>query len=308
METLKFVYGPIPSRRLGKSLGVSPIPQKTCNYSCIYCQLGRTNKMTNERQEFFKLEDIINEFKNYLKNSDIFDVVTVVGEGEPTLYSRLGELVRELKKLTDKPVAVITNGALLNDKKVQEDLMEADIVLPSINGYNEEISKKIDRPYGKIKFDETLKGIIEFSHLYKGELWLEIMLLDGINDSKESIKEYKKLLEKIKYTRLYLNTCVRPPAEPDVNMITKEKMKYAVNELGGISIDMLSSGSFFSEILDDYESVLSLCKRHPMNQFELKSFLESRKVNKIDEMIERIEKDPKFNVINYKGIKTYRVK
>ncbi|MCI6153351.1 radical SAM protein [Fusobacterium perfoetens] len=308
METLKFVYGPIPSRRLGKSLGVSPIPQKTCNYSCIYCQLGRTNKMTNERQEFFKLEDIINEFKVYLKNSDVFDVVTVVGEGEPTLYSRLGELVRELKKLTDKPVAVITNGALLNDKKVQEDLMEADIVLPSINGYNEEISKKIDRPYGKIKFDETLKGIIEFSHLYEGELWLEIMLLDGINDSKESIAEYKKLLEKIKYTRVYLNTCVRPPAEPDVNMISKEKMQYAVEELGGISIDMLSSGSFFSEILDDYEAVLSLCKRHPMNQFELRSFLESRKVTEIDKMINKIEKDSKFNIINYKGIKTYRVK
>lgn len=308
METLKFVYGPIPSRRLGKSLGVSPIPQKTCNYSCIYCQLGRTNKMTNERQEFFKLEDIINEFKVYLKNSDVFDVVTVVGEGEPTLYSRLGELVRELKKLTDKPVAVITNGALLYDKKVQDDLMEADIVLPSINGYDEKISKKIDRPYGKIKFDETLKGIIEFSHLYKGELWLEIMLLDNINDSKESIAEYKKLLEKIKYTRVYLNTCVRPPAEPDVNMISKERMQYAVEQLGGISIDMLSSGSFFSEILDDYEAVLSLCKRHPMNQFELKSFLQSRNVKEIEKMIDRIEKDSKFNIINYKGIKTYRVK
>lgn len=308
MQTLKYVYGPIPSRRLGRSLGVSPIPKKTCNYSCVYCQLGRTNKMTNERQEFFKLEDIIAEFKDYLKHSDGFDVVTVVGEGEPTLYSRLGELVRTLKSLTTKPVAVITNGALLNDKKVQEDLMEADIVLPSVNAYDDTISKKIDRPYGRIKFEDILNGIIEFSHKYTGELWLEIMLLDGINDDKHSIEEYKKLLEKIKYTRLYLNTPVRPPAEAYINMVSKENMKYAVEELKGISIDMLSDGAFYSEIDDNHEAVLSLCKRHPMNQFELRSFLNSRKVSNIDEVIEEIEKDEKINVIDYKGIKTYRLK
>ena len=308
MQTLKYVYGPIPSRRLGRSLGVSPIPKKTCNYSCVYCQLGRTNKMTNERQEFFKLEDIIAEFKDYLKHSDAFDVVTVVGEGEPTLYSKLGELVRTLKTLTTKPVAVITNGALLNDKQVQEDLMEADIVLPSINAYNDEISKKIDRPYGKIKFEDILNGIIEFSHKYTGELWLEIMLLDGINDDKHSIEEYKKLLKKIKYTRLYLNTPVRPPAEAYINMVKKENMKYAVEELKGISIDMLSDGAFYSEIDDSHEAVLSLCKRHPMNQFELRSFLNSRKVSNIDEVIDEIEKDAKINIIDYKGIKTYRLK
>lgn len=308
MQTLKYVYGPIPSRRLGRSLGVSPIPKKTCNYSCVYCQLGRTNKMTNERQEFFKLEDIIAEFKDYLKHSDAFDVVTVVGEGEPTLYSRLGELVRILKTLTTKPVAVITNGALLNDKQVQEDLMEADVVLPSVNAYNDEISKKIDRPYGKIKFENIINGIIEFSHKYTGELWLEIMLLDSINDDKHSIEEYKKLLKKIKYTRLYLNTPVRPPAEAYINMIKKENMKYAVEELKGISIDMLSDGAFYSEIDDNHEAVLSLCKRHPMNQFELRSFLNSRKVSNIDEVIGEIEKDEKINIIDYKGIKTYRLK
>lgn len=308
MQTLKYVYGPIPSRRLGRSLGVSPIPKKTCNYSCIYCQLGRTNKMTNTRQEFFKLEDIVAEFKEYLKNSDAFDVVTVVGEGEPTLYSRLGELVKILKSLTTKPVAVITNGALLNDKQVQEDLMEADIVLPSINAYNEELSKKIDRPYGLIKYNEILEGLIEFSHLYKGELWLEIMLLDGMNDDKHSIDEFKKILKKIKYSRVYLNTPVRPPAESYVNMVSKENMKYAVEQLHGISIDMLSSGSFYSEIDDHHEAVLSLCKRHPMNQFELRSFLASRNVKNIEELVQEIENDEKINIIDYKGIKTYRLK
>ena len=308
MKDLKFVYGPVPSRRLGISLGVSPIPQKTCNYSCIYCQLGRTNKMTNERQEFFKVNDIIEEFKKYIKDINKYDVVTIVGEGEPTLYSKLGLLIRELKNLTDKPIAVITNGALFNDENAKKDLMEADIVLPSLNGYNEEISRKIDRPYGKIKFEETIKGLIDFSNKYTGELWLEIMLLDGINDSDEAIEEYRKLLKKIKYNRLYLNTCVRPPAESFVNMVKKERMQYAIEKLNGVSIDILASGEFFSDVADDYEAVLSLCKRHPMNQFELESFLKSRKISNIDEFIHKLEKDSKFKVIDFKGIKTYRVK
>ena len=308
MKEIKFVYGPIPSRRLGRSLGISPIPNKTCNYSCIYCQLGRTNKMTNERQEFFKLDDIIEEVQLYLKKPDLFDILTIVGEGEPTLYSKLGELINRLKALTDKPIAVITNGALLDDLAVQKELMNADIILPSLNAYNESLSKKIDRPYGTIKYDKILQGLIDFSHIYKGEIWLEIMLMGGVNDDVHSVSQFKQILEKIKYNRLYLNTPVRPPAEPNVCIISKENMSYAVHELSGISIDMLSSGSFYSEITDDFEAVLSLSKRHPMNQFELKSFLESRKVKDIDNFIKNIENSDKINIINYKGIKTYRLK
>ena len=184
---LKYIFGPVPSRRLGKSLGISPIPRKTCNYSCIYCQLGRTDKMTGERKEFFPLKDIINEFKEYLKESFDFDVVTIVGEGEPTLYSKLGELIKEVKKITDKPVAVITNGALLSSKEVRDELMNADIVLPSIDGYNEETAKKIDRPLGTIHFKDELEGLIEFSKEYKGQLLLEIMLISEINCDKNQL-------------------------------------------------------------------------------------------------------------------------
>ena len=207
---LKYIFGPVPSRRLGKSLGISPIPRKTCNYSCIYCQLGRTDKMTGERKEFFPLKDIINEFKEYLKESFDFDVVTIVGEGEPTLYSKLGELIKEVKKITDKPVAVITNGALLSSKEVRDELMNADIVLPSIDGYNEETAKKIDRPLGTIHFKDELEGLIEFSKEYKGQLLLEIMLISEINCDKNSIEHFKEILKKIKYDKVYLNTPVRP--------------------------------------------------------------------------------------------------
>ena len=158
MSGYKYLFGPVPSRRLGASLGVSPIPERTCNYSCVYCQLGRTLRMTNTRQEFFPLEEILAEFREYLQGSIPFDVVTVVGEGEPTLYSRLGELIAGLKKETDKPVAVITNGALLYDAEMRRELMEADIVLPSLDAVTEEQYRKIDRPMGSIGFAEMAEG------------------------------------------------------------------------------------------------------------------------------------------------------
>lgn len=308
MNDFKYVFGPIPSRRLGRSLGISPLPKKTCNYSCIYCQLGRTDKMTNKRQEFYKTEDIIAEFKQYLKDSDKFDIVTVVGEGEPTLAANLGELVVALKALTDKPVAVITNGALLSDPQVREELCHADMVLPSLDAYNQEISKKIDRPYGTIKFKEEFEGLKKFTHMYEGELWLEIMLVDGINDDEQSILKFQELLKELKYDRLYLNTPVRPPAEADVNVVSEERMRYAVEILGGISIEMMSSGAFFSEIEDDYEAVKSIIGRHPMNQFEVRGFLESRDVKDPEAMMEQMKKDEEIHVIDYKGILTFRLK
>lgn len=308
MNKMKFIFGPVPSRRLGKSLGISPIPRKTCNYSCIYCQLGRTDKMTNTRNEFFKLEDILDEFKIYLKDSDKFDIITIVGEGEPTLYSKLGELIIELKQLTDKPIAVITNGALFSNYNVSQELLNADFVLPSLDAYNEDLSKKIDRPHGSINFKKEINSLIDFSNIYKGKLWLEIMLIDNFNSDKKSIQNFKKLLKKINYDRLYLNTPVRPPAEDFVKTVSKEVMEYASKELGGISIDMLSSGFFFSEITDTNEAILSIIKRHPMNQFEIESFLKSRNINNISNFIINLNNNNKVNVINYKGIKTYRLK
>ncbi|MZQ99156.1 MAG: radical SAM protein, partial [Acidaminobacter sp.] len=137
MKTPEYVYGPVPSRRLGLSLGVSPIPKKTCNYSCVYCQLGRTDHMTNARQNFFPVEVMLDEAKAVIESGTVFDVITIVGEGEPTLYSDLDNLIRGLKQMSDKPVAVITNGALLYDEVVQEALMTADLVLPTLDASNE---------------------------------------------------------------------------------------------------------------------------------------------------------------------------
>lgn len=307
MSELKYVFGPVPSRRMGRSLGISPIPKKTCNYSCVYCQLGRTNKMTNKREEYFLLEDILSEFDSH-HDEDSYDVITIVGEGEPTLYSRLGELIVEIKKRSKKPVAVITNGALLYDKNVRSELMNADIVLPSLDSYNEEMFKRIDRPYGRIKFDEVWEGLVDFTNEYKGQIYMEIMLMNGVNDDEKSLLEFKKLLGQIKYDRLYINTPVRPPAEEYIEESSKESIQKAVEILKGVSIDMLSSVGFSSDIEDDYQAVISIIGRHPMNQFEIRSFLESRENKDIDKLMQQLSEDDKVQKMDYKGYCTYRLK
>lgn len=308
MAEMKYVYGPVPSRRLGISLGISPIPKKTCNYSCVYCQLGRTNPLINERTMFFPIDDIIFEFEQIQKSNIKYDVITIVGEGEPTLYLGLGGLITEIKKRTEIPVAVITNGALFYDSEVREELYSADIVLPTFDAYNQKTLKEINRPHGSINFNKVKEGMVEFTEKYKGQLWLEIMLIDGINDSLDSLKGYKELLKSFKYERLYINTPVRPPAEEFVKPIETQKMKKAVEILGGISIDLLESEGFHSEIADDYEAILSIIKRHPMNQFELQGFLNLRGCEKIDEILCKLSKDDKIVAINYKGYDTYRMK
>ena len=308
MNTLKYVFGPVPSRRLGRSLGVSPIIKKACNYSCIYCQLGRTDKMTNTRKEFFPVEDILNEFKDYLKDEEKFDVVSIVGEGEPTLYSKLGDLIRGIKSLTDKPVAVITNSALMCDPGVRADLMEADIVLPSLDSFDEESWHKIDRPHGKLIYEDVLNGLAKFTKEFKGQIYMELMLMDGINDDNSSIDKFRELFSKLSYDKLYINTPVRPPAEKYAVISSKERINYACELLGGISIDALASGNFFSEIEDDYEAVLSIIGRHPMNQYEISGFLDSRNVKDTDEFFERLNKDEKIISTEYKGYFTYRLK
>ena len=305
---MRYLYGPVPSRRLGLSLGISPIPQKTCNYSCIYCQLGRTTGMTNKRQLFFPLRDILAELDALLEKDLVLDVVTIVGEGEPSLYLGLGDLISGIKERVSVPVAVITNGALLCDEKVRADIALADLVLPSLDAYDETSFKRINRPHGALSFERVKEGLIAFSKSFSGQLWLEVMLMAGGNDDPASLAALKAILSEIKYDRLYLNTPVRPPAESHVRPISHDTMQAAVDDLGGISIDLLVSEGFYSDIQDDFEAVLSIIKRHPMHQYEIDSFLAARGNQRPVLLRDRLEKDPRVSVIDYRGYRTYRMR
>ncbi len=308
MNENKYVYGPVPSRRMGLSLGISPITNNSCNYSCIYCQLGRTKNMTDKLQEFVKIDDVMAEFKKTLEENIKFDVVTIVGEGEPTLYSKLGELIDEIKALTDKPLAVITNGSLLMNESVSDALKKADIVLPSVDAGNKETFKKINRPHKRIKFNDVIEGLRKFSNEYKGQHWIETMIVKDVNDSEEEILSIKSILDTIKYEKVYVNTPVRPPAEGFVEEPDQKSLQRAIEILNGISIAQLVSSGFYSDIKDDYVAIKSIISRHPMNNFEIKSFLESRDCEDINNIFDKLNKDCDIDSIEYKKFITYRIK
>ncbi len=302
------VFGPVPSRRLGLSLGVSPIPEKTCNYSCTYCQLGRTTHMRNKRELFYPVEEIANEVRDALNNNSAIDVVSIVGEGEPTLYAGLGELIDTIKTFTDKPVALITNGALFYDEQVRAESAKSDIVLPSLDGYDEASWKTIDRPYGRLNYEAVIDGLVKFGQEYSGQHWIEIMLVKGSNDSDEALTAFSKILSKIKHDRLFVNTPVRPPAESFVQPTDHETVAKFAKKLNGTAIDALVSTGFSSDISDNYEAIHSIILRHPMNNFEINNFLTTRKSSEteIAFVFAKLQANSCITSIEYKGFVTYR--
>jgi len=201
---------------------------------------------------------------------------------------------------------VITNGALLADEIVRDELKNADIVLPSLDAHDESSFRKINRPFGKISFARVYQGLQSFSREFAGELWLETMLVKGLNDHEESLARIKELLDGLEYDRLYINTPVRPPAESWVEEPSPESLEKAVALLGGIAIDLASSSGFFSEIEDDYEAVCSIIKRHPMNQHEIRSFLEKRGCQDSAGIFQRLSASQQVEKVIYKGYETYR--
>jgi len=187
---------------------------------------------------FYPVDEIVEEVRDIISKlgEDSMDVISIVGDGEPTLYSELGVLIKKIKKVTNIPVAVITNGALLSREDVQLDLLDADIVLPSLDFYDELTFEKINRPHGNLKYEEIISGIRMFSQIYQGRLWIETMIIKGINDDRESIHKLKAILDTLNYEKLYINSPVRPVTELNVEITSRENLKYAAEVLGGILI------------------------------------------------------------------------
>lgn len=243
-EHYKYVFGPVPSRRLGHSLGIDLTPYKTCSFDCVYCQLGVTTLKTIERKEYVPLDEVIFEIKSRLNEKQHIDYITLAGSGEPTLYSRLGELIENIKNLTNIPVAVLTNGSLLWDKELQKELEKADLVVPSLDAGNSNTFLKVNRPFKDLSFEQVIKGIIDFSKIYKNDLWLEILFVEGINDSDQDVKDIARYCEIINPDKIQLNTVVRPPCELSANYISEDRMK-----------EILKFFKDKAEIITDFTSV-----------------------------------------------------
>ena len=208
-----YVYGPVPSRRLGRSLGIDLVPFKTCTYDCVYCQLGRTPATTVERRENVPVADVLDELEQKLAGGASPDYISLAGSGEPTLHAGIGALIRGIKARTSVPLAVLTNGSLLWRGDVQDDLMGADLVLPSLDAGNARLFQRVNRPHRGIAFDDMVGGLVSFTRRFPGEVWLEVFLLDGLSASPAEIEEIAAIVRRIAPRRVQLNTVARPPAE-----------------------------------------------------------------------------------------------
>ncbi len=306
---MRRVYGPVPSRRLGRSLGVNPIPFKTCNYSCVYCQLGRTTHMTNERRDFFPPEELLNEIKGVLEpegSEHEIDFVTFIGEGEPTLCKSLGWLISKTKELADIPVAVDTNGSLLYQADVRNELSLADVVMPSLDAGTAGTFRKINRPFRGIAFDAMVEGIERFRRAYAGELWVEVMLVKGLNDSEAELQALKRRLERIEPDRLYINVPIRPPAEPWAVPPDQEAIVLAqeiLSDLNVVDITAEEQGEFsIAGFSNPEEAILAIIRRHPMREEQVIETLKHFEVEEeaVQESLQRLAKSGKIKKVTYR--------
>jgi wyosine [tRNA(Phe)-imidazoG37] synthetase (radical SAM superfamily) len=206
----KLVYGPVPSRRLGLSLGVDLVPFKACPYDCIYCQLGPTRRLTTDRETFFPVAVLVEQVRRALEKGPRPEVVTLGGSGEPTLYEPLGALIEALKAITDIPVVLLTNGALFSDAAIRNEAALADRVLPSLDAGDEEMFKAVNRPHPSLSLESVVAGLESFRREYGGPLWLEVMVLAGLSDNESPMRLIAEQARRLAPDRIHLNTPVRP--------------------------------------------------------------------------------------------------
>ncbi len=233
---MKYIYGPIKSRRLGLSLGLSLSLDKICDLDCIYCQWGSVGKTVFERKEYAKADEILRELKLCMKNNPQdtkkLEFVTLSGLGEPTLNTCIEELIDQVKNITGLKIAVITNSTLLGDPAVRKGLWKADLIVPSLDAVDLEIFKQIDRPHARIKLNEIIDGLVALRKEFRGQIWLEVMLIAGINDDLRHIEELKKVIFRINPDKIQLNSPVRSTAERNVLPVERAKLEKIKEILG----------------------------------------------------------------------------
>lgn len=225
IQNPKYVFGPVPSRRLGRSLGIDLVPFKTCTFDCVYCQIGRTTHPSLERHEYVPLREVLSQIAEALARGPRPDYITLAGSGEPTLYARLGELIDGIHKITDVPVDIITNGSMLWMDDVFADVRRADLIIPSLDAGDKDMYDRINRAVCGLTFDKLVAGLKRLSETCPEKVWLEVFFVAGVNDDAAHAAKIAELARGLKFARVQLNTAVRPPAEKHVRGVSPEHLE-----------------------------------------------------------------------------------
>ena len=272
----KHVYGPINSRRLGKSLGVDLIIPKVCPLDCIYCEARATTDLTMERREYVKINEVLEEIDQVLSEIPVPDYITFSGAGEPTLHSEIGVVIRHIKQhYPQYRICVLTNGMLLKDRTLQQELLPADLLIPSLDASNEEEFRKINRPAAEIGFQTFLSGMEEFTHLFSGKVFLELFIVPGVNDSDESISAFARIIKKLRVDKVQLNSLDRPGTEEDVEIASIHNAERFVRVLSEtVPVEVI--GSFRQQNVPDQTAESRLAgflEQAPADLTAIKSYL-----------------------------------
>lgn len=266
MGDYKYLFGPVPSRRFGRSLGVDLNPYKTCSLNCVFCQLGRTVEKTLIRQEYVPTDVVLSELEEWLKRDGKADYITLSGSGEPTLHSRFGDVLEFIRSKSTIPAVLLTNGTMLNLQEVRDAASLANVVKLSLSAWDQVSYKWINRPHPQLNFNQLVKGEKIFRTQFKGKLWMEVFLIGGMNSMPADVQKIAALAKEIGLDRIHLNTAIRPPAENFVTVLSKERME-ALTSLfhptAEVIAEFIGKKKHVNSIQANQKTIFSMLQRRP---------------------------------------------
>lgn len=299
-----YLFGPVPSRRLGISLGVDLVPMKTCTLNCIYCECGESTNLTLERKEYVPFTTVKKELSLYFENNPVPDYITFSGSGEPTLNSRIGDVLNFIKNyIHDIPVALLTNGTLFSQKQVREDIKAATVIIPSLDAATEKVFRKINRPSPHLKVDKIIEGLIQLRKEYRGKLWLEIFIVPGMNDTEQELTALKQAIDKIEPDQIQLNTVDRPGPVPTLRAATRQELENVIDfwqiEKAAIIAEVPEHKESFPYRKDTASAILGTIARRPCTLKDLSEIL-GLPTGEVKKNIDSLQTEKKIKVVKQK--------
>jgi wyosine [tRNA(Phe)-imidazoG37] synthetase (radical SAM superfamily) len=298
MGKYRYIFGPVLSRRLGLSLGVDLVEPKTCSLNCVYCECGATNRLTIERKEYVPADAVMEELRDFLSKGEDLDYVTFSGSGEPTLNTGIGKIIRFLKSEFPRyKVAILTNGTLFSDESLVADVLDADLIIPSLDAVSEEVFKRLNRPHRDLKIENIVEGLKNLRKRYSGQIFLEIFIVPGLNDTDEEIDRLADIAREIKPDKIQLNSLDRPPAVPGV-----KKADYSALLRLSLKFDPVAEiicGYSPREMVikeeDLMELILNTIRRRPCTREELRDLLKLR-MKEVDQTLDILLKNGRIRI------------
>ncbi len=308
----KYLFGPVPSRRLGMSLGIDLVPKKVCSLDCVYCEVGKTTKLTLDRLEYIKADKIKDELNHYFENNPDPDYLTFSGYGEPTLNVCIAEIIQFIQQIKPGiPIALLTNGTLLFDSHVREAIKSIDLILPSLDAATEDVFQKINRPHQELSINKYIEGLIDFRNDFKGKIWLEVFILPGYNDHKEELLELKKAIEKIKPDLVQLNTLDRPGTVQKLRGATRKELEQIADFWGFDNLRIIAASPQRKNIqsyrTDTETAILETISRRPCTLEDLSQIL-GLHVNEINKYLDVLDQEGKIETIEQERGAFYQLK